>query len=385
MIVLDLRTFNLLYFLQLPPFNLKNPDKEYTLSQTHGNKAVVDLLEKYLEVAKKHQFGNCAISMVGHPGVASIDYVGDVSLEWSQKEALGLLLGKINKSIDNWMLPFQDKSLDASYVCYNVANAPLGFDFINWLVTQEINRELAGAPAPLKVGFWVGKDSKEHGKLDGRINWLDNVFRPALGFIGAVEDEKGNVGIAQQMYVPKQIVDFYNSGKIKKVPIFRAKGDYDLPKDVITITLREAEHWPHRNSNIEAWTKFAKYLVDKGERVIFVRDTAKANEPLEGFETCPEASIDLDKRMWLYDHAKLNMFVSNGPHVLTLYNDKPWLTFIYIEDDRSTYTANTRQFWRVKQGVEPGYQYPWSTEKQKLVWAIDDYENLVKAYEDLKL
>lgn len=322
--------------------------------------------------------------MVGHPGVACVDHVGDVSLEWSQKEAIEILQGRLNKSIDNWMLPFQDKTLDASYVCYNVANAPLGFDFVNWLVTQEMNRIVAGAPAPLKVGFWVGKDIETAGKLDQRLPWLENVFRPALGFIGAVEDEKGKVGLAQQMYVTKQIVNYVKEGK-GKPPIFRAKGEYDLPKGAVTITLREAEHWGHRNSNLEAWLKFANDLKARNERVVFVRDTRKAHEPIEGFEICPDASIDLDKRMWLYDHSKANLFVSNGPQVLCLYGDKPWLMFVPLEDDSSTYTPNTRKFWEEKQGLSPGEQYPWSNHKQRLVWKTDDYENIVEAYKGLNI
>lgn len=377
MITLDLRTFNLLYQLKLPPFNLIDSEEGRPLS-TQGNKEIISCLEQYLTTAKKHQFGCLGILMLGHPGVACIDFVGDVSLEWSLREAIEILKGRLNKSIDNWMLPFQDKTLDASYVCYNVANAPLGFDFINWLVTQEMYRISVGAPAPLKVGFWVGKDVEEEGKVDGRLPWLNNVFRPALGFIGAVEDEKGKVGIAQQMYATRQIVHMLKEGN--PVPVFKPKGNYDLPKGVVTITLREADHWKHRNSNLEAWLKFADDLKQKGERVVFVRDTAKATEPLYEWETCPEASIDLDKRMWLYDNAKANLFVSNGPQTLCLYNDKPWLMFVPLEDDSSTYTPNTRKFWIEKQGIAPGEQYPWSSPQQKLVWAPDTYENIKEAY-----
>src|SRR4029079_2629381 len=101
------------------------------------------------------------------------------------------LSASIGNSIDNYKLPERDESLDASYVCYDCCRGPLGFDFLNWLVDAEMIRIREGAPAPLKVGFWLGKSSEIIGDelvWHRRQHWLKNVFRPLLQMIGAVED-----------------------------------------------------------------------------------------------------------------------------------------------------------------------------------------------------
>ena len=118
--------------------------------------------------------------------------------------------------------------------------------------------------------------------------------------------------------------------------------------------------------------------------MIFVRDTAKAHEPFDIFETCLQASLDLHARVALYERAKANLFVANGPCILAAFGDRPWLTFTPIEPDDSLYKANTAQFWRMYVGVDVGGQYPWSRPDQRIVWKADSYENICAAWRDLE-
>lgn len=347
-----------------------------------GNSAVIELLEAYLEVAKYNDFGHIAIAMVGHPNVAATDFAGDIALELSTREALGILTGKVQKSIDDWSLPPRDESLDASYVCYNVANAPLGFDFLIWLVDQEMMRRRENAPGPLKVGFWLGLN-------EGRINcdqrrmWLNKVFRPLLPMIGAVEDSTAIHGRHKEVYVPRDIVAAVNRGE--SAPRLRSVCQTKTDQ-AVTITLREAAHWSHRNSNLEAWLRFARDLRASGESVIFVRDTDKANVALEDFKTDPIASVDLDRRMALYESAKANLFVSNGPVGLALFGDRPWLQFVPVEDDSNPkYGPNTRKSWKDLMGIEIGGQFPWCAPDQRIVWLVDSYDNICAAWQALGL
>ena len=152
----------------------------------------------------------------------------------------------------------------------------------------------------------------------------------------------------------------------------------------ITITLREMDLYPYRNSNLWAWLNLAQYLTDHGEYVVFVRDTAKATEKLDGFEICPEASVDLHSRMALYEIAKLNLFVANGPTTLGWFGDFPWLSFTRIEPDGHEYVPNTPSFWRDNIGIEVGTQLPWALPDQRIIWQPDDYENLIKAWEEFQ-
>jgi len=359
------------------------------------NPSVVGLLELYLDVAKNHQFSHVAIAMCNYRGegethdVGACDFAGDVALEPSQRETVGRLAAMLDASIDNWTLPPRDDSLDASYVCYNIVYSPLGFDFIYWLIDAEMARVREGAPAPLKVAFWRGK------KVDtrpDRISWLNHVMRPALAFVGAVEDSTAILGRHKPVYVPRDIVAAAKAGET--VPMLRPPRVIPIKsgRPPVTITLREAEHWPERNSNMDAWLRFAWMLESTGERVIFVRDTARAGESLYSpyggpghlreVETYPAASLDLGERLSLYEAAKCNLFVSNGPSVLATHGTRPWLAFIPIVDEGGYFRSNTRSFWRDNMGVEPPGQFPWSKPDQRIVWQDDSYENIVAAWDE---
>jgi hypothetical protein len=347
---------------------------------------VTELLEAYLTSAKGHPFGSIAIVMVGYSNdkhIVACDFAGEVKLEPSLKEGFRILTEKIEASIEGWTLPEQDKTLDESYVCYNVANGPLGFDFVVWLATVEMNRVRAGAPAPLKVGFYQGKDSAGRMHLDNRNKWLERVFRPALPLLGAIESPAACHGFRPEIFTEKEIIANYRKGE--KVPFFKSKLASPHP-GAITITFREAKHWPQRNSNHDAWHRFANDLRSVGESVVIVRDTAKADEPFHDFTICPEASKDLQVRCALYQEAKANLFVANGPAILAIHGEKPLLMFVPIESEDSDYLPNTPSFWKKNYDMVAGVdQYPWSTPQQKIVWDIDSYENIVAAYKSLNL
>lgn len=351
-------------------------------NMTSGNPEVIELLEAYLETAKRHPFGHIAIAMTGHPGIAAADFAGEISLEESCREALHILTRKVNDSISNWTLPPKNEQLDKSYVVYNVANGPIGWDFAVWLIDAEMTRIRAGASGPLCVAFFMGRNAE--GRLSRRDKqaWVDNVFRPLVAMIGAVEDNAALHGHNKPVFVTRDIVAAAKAGET--VPRFRPRAPAgEMREPPVTITLREAAHWPHRNSDIAAWTQFAAYLKAQGEHVIFVRDTAKAGEPLEGYRTYPPGSSDLQERMWLYATAKANLFVSNGPVALAVFSDRPWLQFVALEPDGSGYAPDTALFWKKHHGIAPGEQYPWSSPKQRMVWAPATYENIVKAWDEL--
>ncbi len=360
-----------------------NSDSDTFLRKEERNPEVIALLETYLQVAKEHKMSHVAISLVNYRGEGSptdfacFDYAGDFALEKSQQEAIGLLHNKISIAISNWEFPKSDETLGADHVRYNIATGPLSFDFIIWLVDAEMTRVREGAPAPLRVAFWLGKQERLTPK---RELWLNNVFRPMLSFIGAVEDDTAINGRHKELYVPRDIVAAYNAGE--KLPILKPPRIIEPTQPPVTITLRESDNWPYRNSNMEAWCRFAKELMERGEHVIFVRDTAKAYEPLPGFMTYPTASIDLGERFSLYECAKANLFVSNGPAGLTFFGQRPCLIFTPIENDNCQFIANTPWFWRNRNGIEMGEQWPWYKANQRLIWKIDSYENIVAAWNE---
>lgn len=146
------------------------------------------------------------------------------------------------------------------------------------------------------------------------------------------------------------------------------------PKDesLITITLREADHWACRNSNTAEWIYFASALRDCGFRVVFVRDTSLAYEPLSDFETSPDASLDLVERARLYSSAKMNYFVNNGPAWFCIALGAPACVF-RIVDESIPWSCAAK--FASKYGMPPGSQLPF--EDVHLIWFDDCFENIV--------
>ncbi len=151
--------------------------------------------------------------------------------------------------------------------------------------------------------------------------------------------------------------------------------------DPLVITLREASHHSQRNSDLSAWLIFAFKRERAGEKVIFVRDTERATEPLGEFTTYPIASLDVRVRCALYERARCNLFVANGPIALAYFGIRPFLIFKPITDDE--YTPASEAWWRHNVGVAPGEQYPWSLPTQRIVWEDDTLKNIEKAWADL--
>ena len=84
----------------------------------------------------------------------------------------------------------------------------------------------------------------------------------------------------------------------------------------VTITLRNYEFRPLRNSNIDAWATFARELAERGFGVVFIPDTMAScnmSEQELGGAVLQEGSWNLGLRMALYEVAYANLGVNNGP------------------------------------------------------------------------
>ncbi len=371
-----------------------------------GNQSILDILDeaKRLAVAD-NDIRHAAVVLAQHSGKIHLLRQGEVALEKVAKQGLEALVKQTTESIDNAAYPERNPELDASYACYNLATGPIAYDMLVWLAYAEMYRVRNGGAAPLKVGFWLGKDPSLVMGDGKRMQWLEHVYRPALALVGAVEDPAAVRGWHIDRYtigmVTEQVRQFdavppvfsyalpaerYEPGGLTWVGDGEPPGvpRYRYEPGAVTITLREAEHWPHRNSNYAAWLRFAQDLRWRGENVIIIRDTARAMEPIGDFETDPLASLDLQMRMARYQSAKANLFVSNGPVTLAVFSERPWLQFVPIESEESGYAANRPSFWQKANGIAVGEQYPWSTPAQRIVWEADTYPALCRAWEQLE-
>lgn len=351
-----------------------------TNEKAHGNAEVIQVLEHFLKIAHEGQVGYLTAYMCRERGEPTnyAFFGGSLILLDNARKVQDQVTLRMDQDILNRTLPPRDPSLDASYVCYNCATGPISYDSVAWIVAMEMRRVRMGAPPPLKVAFWYGRDGKTGMDTEYRRTMLEKVCKPTLKLIGAVEDDRALLGETYRKYTWIDVSNAARAGE--KVPRFKAPSGLRKTTGHVTITLRESTDWPHRNSSLDAWAKFGYYLQNRNERVIFIRDTAKCAEPWHGFETAPEASADLGQRMALYESAKANLFVSNGPSTLAMFTDKPFLLFNGPAVD-ATYWPNTPAFWKESMGVEHEGQYPWCREDQRIVWVKDDYENIVEYWE----
>lgn len=270
---------------------------------------------------------------------------------------------------------------------YDLNFYPPTFNFLEWMMNKEVDRKVKGFKR-LKV--WLRPGSNEGFREEPTILntaskeiMLENVVRPVLKMFGAVEGGNGK-HFSPISYVVGPCVAAVKKGH--QTPEFgpdRACQAWAHKlvgnEPFVTITLRESYYWPQRNSNIEAWTAFAKTLKD---RVIFIRDTDKADEPLGDFETCATAARDLEKRTALYRRAKMNYFVSNGPAMLAMMGNKiPYICF--MPKPSNGYFCNSSEWLKKNSGIERGDQWPWASSNQKMVWEDDTLDNITKAHREI--
>lgn len=349
-------------------------------SKAHGNSQVQELLSRYLAYAQQGTIGYAAL-VVGTPQkeMAAVR-AGDVKLEPHILNGMDILHKEIETSVSNWRSPDHDPSLDKSYVMFNSVLGPHGFDFINWLVDAEMTRIQAGAPGPLKVGFWTGTPEYDMPADELGYKWHKNVFVPLVELFGFELSDVAIRGHHKPFYCLYDVVEMSEAG-IPVPKLIKQTEGYKYP--YITITLREMARWDYRNSNIPTWVKAAKYMKDKGENVIFVRDTAKADDKLGFWQTDPLSSKDLKARVALYENAKLNLFTGNGPCALAYYGSRPYRIFNPIaETNVADENSVTKRGWETMNKLPVGEQFPWANPDQRLVWEEPTLENIIKAYDE---
>lgn len=138
-----------------------------------------------------------------------------------------------------------------------------------------------------------------------------------------------------------------------------------------TITLRQAEYWPNRNSDRHAWERAARELQRADMPAIVIPDTHGSG--LEGFENFTPAAWDVDLRLALYEGAKLNLGVANGPMAMLMYAKRraPYIVFQKPSED----SATPYSFLQAH-GVTRGEQW---TDAGLTVWGDDSAENVLAA------
>ena len=276
---------------------------------------------------------------------------------------------------------------------YDLARNPPTYDFVTFLMRVEALR-LERGEKDIEIMVLPGPD--EGFRLDNlwprggeaRRKLLDNIVVPMAALLPAcrrvtVHDDRphaANNSFGHNEYT----IPFRNFTMVygKGIRPLRSPDKPQREPDLVTITLRESEHWAFRNSHVQEWLSAAVAMTHSlGLNVVILRDTSHAHIPLPprnfseigGWTTDPVAPINIIERARLYSQASMNFFVSNGPAWLALALDVPAVIFRPTADQGPA-------FFKEVAGVRRGDQMPNAPPYQRLVWKDETAERVVEEY-----
>lgn len=308
----------------------------------------------------------------------------------------------------------RQSSDDCLLAFYDLAVAPLTFDFLWFLTTADLERRRAGL-ASVRVVIVPGLEHGVRGEpadyevvvnSTARQTRIANILVPACGFLpdfaGLSTPDSRDEATTMVLNAPGRIFPKGYEPSLPSYPgpqtcleagrrgeriaILRAPphhlnraqswiAERSCGREVVTITLRQYGYMSVRDSNVAAWASFAKRLDPNRFFPVFIPDTDHAlkpvPEPLAAFAFCSEAALDLGFRFGLYEAAYANLGVNNGPMGLCWLNEHTrYITFkILSESVPQTTTAYMRYL-----GFEIEHSLPFATPWQKWVWEEDTLE-----------
>jgi hypothetical protein len=279
-------------------------------------------------------------------------------------------------------------------VC-DLAFCPVSYDFVTWLVRAMHERDRRGCDAmhiiilPKKDG--LGGFSRHWGKHDeAAARWrlwhivMASVPLARATVTLAVDFDHGSELAAMDWshrWFPEGKAHFMGpmveaSRKGEKIPKLQATAaarryvdswlnGIKSVKPIVTLTTRDQDTDPDRNTNLKAWGDLHTWLETEGYRPILLNDSNRALARGQGF-----AELDPDLRLALYERAKINLIGNNGPQELLKFSDAPYLAF------GQALTAGWRDHFRKYFHMEVGDQLPWARADQKLIYKADTFETL---------
>jgi hypothetical protein len=228
----------------------------------------------------------------------------------------------------------------AKVALYSLTNRIAGFDFFPWLVMQKHG----GAD---EVAFDISQPRSDKWPLDLTMKRFESICWPGPALLG-MPAKKGDRGRQFGGYHQRELVALC---KTIGPNIPRLKSVLPPGKEKYTVTLRNTQRTPIRNSNVEDWKTFAAEI---GARVIPDYD---------------DVPIHLHERMALYAGAEMNFFVTNGPVMSCFLSEYPAMGFDVQKSPMKGF------------GVPFGESYPWLLKDRHFqVYEPDTLENMRKHF-----
>lgn len=264
---------------------------------------------------------------------------------------------------------------------YDLASAPPTFDFLSFLSQADAYRiekdltciDVVFAPGPIH-GFRdddLPPDAIEREAMLHRVCVAATRLLPTVRCVTVLrQGERPDISgpVFPEGWKPDVPLSVYGAQYLKgghRCLTATAAAKREIKKRFglrayVTITLRNAEYWPERNSDEKAWQAAAWELARRGYEVVWVYDTADARA--DGY------AFDLDLRLALYEGAAANLGVMNGPMALCFLSEAKYLVWKPIAGayGESMYT---------RFGITPGDQYG---DNGMIFWEEDTADNLLR-------
>ena len=234
---------------------------------------------------------------------------------------------------------------NAGIALYDLSNRPATFDIFTFLA-------LASTCGARHVRFVLGGWKKKNYSVESAQRRFESIVEPAVALYGMDYSIGERAGVEYSHMIDKLLIAHREHGSINKMR-FTVE-----PKQYVTVTLRKSRTTA-RDSNEAEWLSFAKR-----HKAIVIRDY-------------DERPLELADRVKLYAGARMNFFVNNGPAILGILSEIPYLIMRYIGDAECV-MASPEQM--AKLGITPGFQYPWANEYQRLSYLPDTAENIEREW-----
>jgi hypothetical protein len=310
---------------------------------------------------------------------------------------------------------------DTLFAFYDLGLAPITFDFLWFLVAADIVRRRHGlrqthiviVPGPIN-GF-RDENPEYNAAIDQTMRQarVRNILIPACALLRSASgvtlastraQAADIVALAREQVFPagytpatplhegpRAALDAARDSQAE-IAVLRAPADamqaverWLAPRlgqrRLLTITLRQHAYLPDRNSNIDAWSSFARTATAEGYFPVVIPDTEQASPlPPEAFDSAsvyPEAAWNLGLRSALYERAYLNLGVNNGPMGLCWLDGRTrYLTFKILTKS----SAQTSKRYMEYLGFVEGRSLPFADQTQRWVWEPDDPQIIAREF-----
>ena len=303
---------------------------------------------------------------------------------------------------------------------YDFAVSPCSYDFFSFLVNAEMcrkRRQFSNINLIFVRGPNNGFRHEPHRTDEQNLEFYLNVILPGLHILPTIAkytiyDREDLVGFSGDAYstfprgysAQKPTFDYLNHervvGQLRGDPSVKFESQ-DFAKKIVmqklrgnnifrfaTLTTREIERddvGKTRQPKRKIWEGVFEALREKGITPIVVRDTACAfgsKSLFDGVLEFPEASLNPQVRLALYEQSEINFTKNNGPGFLQLFAHNRAIYFNAIDEGVS---ALSSKWFENGYGmsVKENAQYPMTTNNVIFRWGDESFDLALTGLEEL--